>query len=52
MSSFDSGHRAPPMPHRSDRLTFRRLRHPTPLPKSGSSRVWGRYLSRLSWLFS
>lgn len=51
MSSFDRGDRAQPMPQRSSRLTYRRLRHPTPLPSSGASGVWNRYLSRLTWLF-
>ena len=48
MSSFEPGPRAPTLPTTSSRLTFRRLRHPTPLP---TGRVWSRYLARLSWLF-
>lgn len=51
MSSFDRGDRAPLMPHRSSRLTYRRLRHPTPLPTLGAGSVWSRYLARLTWLF-
>jgi len=51
MSSLDTGHRAPLLPQRSSRLTYRRLRHPTPLPAVASNRVWRRYLGRLTWLF-
>ena len=35
----------------SSRLTFRRLRRPTPLPTLGSGSGLGRYLDRLHWLF-
>lgn len=35
----------------SCRLTFRRLRRPTPLPTPGSGGGLGRYLDRLSWRF-
>lgn len=51
MSSFDTGHRAPLLPQRSSRLTYRRLRHPTPLPAAAANRLWRRYLGRLTWLF-
>lgn len=52
MPPFRSSRPAPPMPQSSSRLTFRRLRHPTPLPTSnGASDLLGRYLSRLTWLF-
>jgi len=51
MSSFDTGRRAPTLPHNASRLTFRRLRQPTPLP-SVPGRSWGQYLARLNWLFS
>ena len=51
MFSPDTGHRAPRMPQRSSRLTYRRLRHPTPLPVVASRGVWRRYLGRLTWLF-
>jgi hypothetical protein len=52
MSSLDTGHRAPLLPQRSSRLTYRRQRHPTPLPAVASgNRLWRRYLGRLTWLF-
>ena len=50
MSPFDTGRRAPTLPHSSSRLTFKRLRQPTPLP-SLRSRPWSQYLARLNWLF-
>ena len=50
MSSFEPGRRPPTLPHGSSRLTFRRLRQPTPLP-SMPNRSWGQYLARLNWLF-
>jgi hypothetical protein len=33
------------------RLSFRRLRQPTPLPRMHSSSVLGRYFGRWQWLF-
>ena len=51
MSSFDTGRRAPTLPQSSSRLTFRRLRQPTPLP-SLPNRSGGQYLARLNWLVS
>jgi hypothetical protein len=35
----------------SSRLTFKRLRRPTPLPTIASFTGFGRYLDRLHWLF-
>ncbi len=35
----------------SSRLSFKRLRRPTPLPRLPSASVLGRYLDRLNWLF-
>lgn len=35
----------------SSRLSFRRLRRPTPLPTLVSESAFGRYLNRLDWLF-
>jgi hypothetical protein len=35
----------------STRLSFRRLRRPTPLPGLVSESALGRYLDRLNWLF-
>ncbi|MGK2899321.1 MAG: hypothetical protein ACSLE9_11640 [Burkholderiaceae bacterium] len=52
MPSFDTGPQAPVLPQRSSRLTYRRLRHPTPLPTLPTSRPWRHYLARLAWLFS
>jgi hypothetical protein len=53
MSSLGTGARAPLLPQRSSRLTYRRLRHPTPLPVAASNAhgLWRRYLDRLTWLF-
>ena len=39
------------MPQGSARLTFRRLRSPTPLPSYGRRGGWSNYLARLAWLF-
>ena len=33
------------------RLTFKRLRRPTPLPSTSSATPFGRYLDRLGWIF-
>ncbi len=35
----------------SSRLSFKRLRRPTPLPTLLSESALGRYLDRLNWLF-
>jgi len=35
----------------SSRLSFKRLRRPTPLPNVLSESTLGRYLDRLNWLF-
>jgi hypothetical protein len=35
----------------SSRLTFRRLRRPTPLPTLSTLGGFGGYLGRLTWLF-
>ncbi len=35
----------------SSRLSFKRLRRPTPLPRLPSASALGRYLDRLNWLF-
>lgn len=35
----------------SSRLSFKRLRLPTPLPTLPSESALGRYLDRLNWLF-
>jgi len=51
MPSLDTDRRAPLLPQRSSRLTYRRLRHPTPLPAVAASGLWRRYLGRLTWLF-
>ena len=51
MPSLDTGRRAALLPQRSSRLTYRRLRHPTPLPALASNGLWRRYLGRLTWLF-
>ena len=40
-----------PMPNGSGRLTFRRLRSPTPVPMLGRRGGWSNYLARLAWLF-
>jgi|GEM_PF-4677595 len=52
-SAAIEGHRAfaPIAFDGSSRLTFRRLRRPTPLPSLSSSNGFTGYLSRLGWLF-
>lgn len=48
---FDSPSRPQPLPVGRSRLTFRRLRQPTPVPSMRRRVAWSNYLARLSWLF-
>jgi hypothetical protein len=52
MPSLDTRPRAPLLPQHSSRLSYRRLRQPTPLPAlTPTGGPWRRYLARLNWLF-
>ena len=48
---LDRASRPVPLPHGSARLTFRRLRSPTPVPSLSRRGGWSNYLARLAWLF-
>ncbi|MDP9045664.1 MAG: hypothetical protein M3O01_12755 [Pseudomonadota bacterium] len=48
---FDRTPRPTPLPVGQSRLTFRRLRRPTPVPSMSRGLAWSSYLARLSWLF-
>jgi hypothetical protein len=49
---FDSTSRPLALPTGQSRLTFRRLRRPTPVPSVSRRVAWSSYLARLSWLFA